>query len=33
VYLQADAIVFDFMHPAVSDRRTLDAARQAGVDE
>ena len=31
--LQAEAVVLDFVDPAVGDRRTLGAARQAGIDE
>ena len=33
VDLQAEAVVLDLVHPAVGDRRTLGAARQAGIDE
>ena len=33
MYLQPEAVVLDFMHPAVSSRRLVDARRQARVDE
>ena len=33
VDLQAEAVVLDFVHPAVGGRRALGAGRQAGIDE